>query len=886
MVPRDIASLCGRFYFVRRVIDMLDKRYDPKIVEKGKYQIWKKKGYFTAGDVSKQPFSMVIPPPNVTGKLHLGHAWDTTIQDIIARYKKAQGFDVLWLPGMDHAGIATQAKVMENLRKNGVDVLKITREEFLKKTWEWKDTYAQSIHDQWEKLGLSLDYSRERFTLDEGLNRAVKKVFVDLYNKGLIYQGEKIINWDPVQMTALSNIEVIHQDDEGSFYYFKYRFVDDPTQYLEVATTRPETMFGDVCLVVNPKDKRYQKFIGKYVYNPANNDKLPIIADEYVDISFGTGVMKCTPAHDPNDFIIGEKYNLDKIVCMNKDATMNDVCGKYNGMDRFKCRAALLDDIKMADNLIKIEKIVHPVGHSERSGAIVEPMLSKQWFVKMKPLADLTLKNQKTKDKVNFIPSRFEKVLIRWMENVDDWCISRQLWWGHRIPAYYHKITNEVIVSENPPADVENYEQDQDVLDTWFSSGLWPFSTLGWPEQTNDLKRYFPTDALSTGYDIIFFWVSRMIFQSLQNTHQRPFKHVIIHGLVRDEQGRKMSKSLNNGVDPIDVINKYGVDALRYFLTTNSTPGQDMRYSESKVASSANYLNKIWNAARYILMTLPNDFKPSKINIRSLNPLQKWIINKMELTIKNVTKNMDKYDFNAASTHLYNFVYDDFCSRYLEMSKVALNSKNSNDIENTYQVLYICLKNIILMIYPYTPFIGEELYQALPCHLESIMLDSYPIFDKKMVDTKADYQVDLLFKFIKDIRNYKLENKLAPNAKCHLQILLRIDVFEGFYDYLRRFSFAEDIDIVTELNKNQGTLFVDNDADLLIVENNFDNQGKEKILVSIEQTLKEIERCEKMLNNPNFISKAPKDKIECERQKLLKHQENLKNLKEKLSNFN
>lgn len=864
---------------------MLEKRYDPKSVELGKYKIWKQKGYFTAGDKTKTPFSMVIPPPNVTGKLHLGHAWDTTIQDIIARYKKAQGFDVLWLPGMDHAGIATQAKVMENLRKNGVDVTKITREEFLSKAWEWKDLYAESIHDQWEKLGLSLDYTRERFTLDKGLNQAVRKVFVDLYNKGLIYQGEKIINWDPIQMTALSNIEVIHSDDEGYFYYFKYNLVDaDDT--LIVATTRPETMFGDVCLVVNPKDERYKKYIGKFAINPANNEKIKIIGDEYVDITFGTGVMKCTPAHDPNDFNIGEKYNLPKIICMNKDATMNEICGKYNHMDRYECRKALVEDIKNAGNLVKIEKIVHPVGHSERSGAIVEPMLSKQWFVKMKPLAKLTLENQKTENKVEFVPSRFENVLTRWMENIDDWCISRQLWWGHRIPAYYHKQTGEVLVSEEPPVDIENYVQDQDVLDTWFSSGLWPFTTLGWPNNTEDLARYFPTDALSTGYDIIFFWVSRMIFQSLANTNKRPFKNVIIHGLVRDEQGRKMSKSLGNGVDPIDVINKYGVDALRYFLTTNSTPGLDMRYSEAKVASSANYLNKIWNAARYILTSLPENFNDDMIDFNTLNPLQRWIINKLELTIKNVTKNMDKYDFNAASSHLYNFVYDDFCSKYLEMSKVSLQSNNEMDVHNTYKVLYKCLKDIVLMIYPYTPFIAEEIYLAMPCHKESIMLETYPKYDESLCNSKEDRQIELLNNFIKDVRNFKLENKMAPNAKVSLIVYPRIELFDGFKDYLMRFSFSSDVKFVnSSINEQNGSSYVYNDGDLFIFEE-ITNLGKEKIEKDIENILKEIKRCENMLNNPNFIAKAPKEKISLEKEKLENHKSNLITLKDKLSRYN
>ena len=858
---------------------MLDKRYDPKLVESGKYDKWKKEGYFTAGDKSKQPFSLVIPPPNVTGKLHLGHAWDTTIQDIIARYKRMQGFDVCWLPGMDHAGIATQAKVMEKLSKSGVDVRKITREEFLETAWAWKKEYADNIHEQWKTLGLSLDYTKERFTLDEGLNYAVRYVFTTLYNKGLIYQGERIINWDPVQMTALSNIEVIHQDDAGQMFYFKYSIVGSK-DHLVVATTRPETMFGDVCVVVNPKDKRYEKYVGMKVINPANGEIIPIIADEYVDLEFGTGAMKCTPAHDPNDFNIGKKYNLAMPIIFNKDATMNNLCGKYEGMDRFECRKALVEQIKADGNFVKIEDIVHPVGHSERTGAVVEPMLSKQWFVKMKPLADQALANQKSDTKVKFIPSRFANVFTSWMKKVDDWCISRQLWWGHRIPAYYNKHTGEMIVSMDAPKDMENWEQESDVLDTWFSSALWPFSTWGWPYETEDLKRYFPTDVLVTGYDIIFFWVSRMIFQSLEMTKQRPFKEVVIHGLVRDEKGRKMSKSAGNGVDPIAVIDQYGADALRYFLTTNSTPGQDMRYIEEKVVASSNYLNKIWNSARYVLSVLPEGFKPSLLNKKDISPLDQWIINRLELTIKNVSHNMDRYDFNAASGHLYNFVYDDFCSQYLEMSKVALNSDDEAKKNTTLQVLYTCLKNIILLIYPYTPFIGEELYMNLPEHLESIMLESYPHYDKKLVDNSRDDEISLLFDFIHDVRNYKIENKLAPNAKMNISISLNKKMFDDFLIYLNRFTFS-DIKVVESTDNLQGELFIHNLGSLLI-----DNASdKEELLAKLEKdiqtTLFEIERGEKMLANPNFINKAPKEKVALEQEKLAKNKENLASLSKK-----
>ena len=862
---------------------MLEKRYSPHEVEKGKYETWKEKGYFTAGDKSKSPFSMVIPPPNVTGKLHLGHAWNTTIQDIIARYKKMQGYDVLWLPGMDHAGIATQAKVMAKLVSIGVDVTKISREEFLKYAWEWKAEYANNIHEQWAKMGLALDYSRERFTLDDGLNLAVRKVFVDLYNKGLIYQGERIISWDPVQQTALSNIEVIHQDDEGYMYYFKYHIVNSD-EYLEVATTRPETMFGDVCVCINPKDPKYAKYHNKKikVINPANGEEIPLIEDDYVEIGFGTGAMKCTPAHDPNDFIIGKKYGLEMPIIFNKDATMNEKCGPYKGMDRFVCREELIKNIDKNGDFIKKEKIIHAVGHSQRNNCVVEPMLSKQWFVKMKPLAEEAIKNQEGEDKVNFVPQRFENTFLQWMNNIEDWCISRQLWWGHRIPAYYHKVTGEVVVSENPPIDIENYEQDTDVLDTWFSSGLWPFSTLGWPNKTSDLERYFPTSCLVTAYDIIFFWVSRMIFQSLNITKKSPFKDAVIHGLVRDELGRKMSKSLGNGVDPIEVIDHYGVDALRYFLTTNSTPGQDMRYSDEKVQSSANYLNKIWNSARYVLSSIPEDFKEVKLDKSNLSSLDKWLLNRLMLTIKNVTINMDKYDFNAASSHLYNFVYDDFCSQYLEMSKVRLNGEDMTAINVTRTILLKALKTIILLIYPYTPFIAEELYLNLPTHLESVMLESYPKVEEEYLDSSADQEIELLFSMIKEVRNYKITNQLSPSAKLGISVSLKMPVGNDFFIYLNRFTFSN-CELKEDLTNLSGELYSFNFGSLIITSGVNKEEIKMKIEKDIEFELSEIARSEKMLNNPNFISKAPQEKIEMERNKLELHQNKLKDLQEKLA---
>jgi len=862
----------------------LDKRYDHKVVEQNKYETWKSNGYFVAGDQTKPPFSMVIPPPNVTGKLHLGHAWNTTIQDILARYKRAKGFDVLWLPGMDHAGIATQAKVEAKLRKKGISRFDLGREAFLKEVWAWKKEYAQDIHSQWSVMGLAIDYSRERFTLDEGLNEAVREVFVKLYKKGLIYRGERIINWDPVQMTALSNIEVIHSDDEGEFYYFLYRF-EHENDGLMVATTRPETMFGDVCLVVNPKDERFIKYIGKKVINPANGAALPIIADNYVDMNFGTGAMKCTPAHDPNDFIIGEKHHLAHPICLNKDATMNELAGKYQGQDRFECRKHLVKQIEKDGNLVKIEHVIHPVGHSERSGAVIEPYLSKQWFVKMRPLAEQSLKFQEGPDAIKFYPDRFGKVFATWMENAEDWCISRQLWWGHQIPAYYHKETGEVLVSVKPPKDIENYTQDDDVLDTWFSSALWPFSTLGWPKKTKDLERYFPIDVMVTAYDIIFFWVSRMIFQSLEFTGKKPFNDVLIHGLIRDPQGRKMSKSLGNGVDPIDIIDTYGADALRYFLTTNSTPGQDTRYIEEKVVASANYLNKIWNASRFIFGILPSDFIPKTIDVKGLNPLDKFILARIDKTIASVTENMDKYEFGMASTFLYNFVYDDFCSWYLEMCKVTLQGDNEAAKESTYQVLYSCLKSIIRMIYPYTPFIAEELYLNLPNHKESIMLESYPTVDQTLEDENAIAEVETLFAMIREIRSYKVINEMAPNQPVSLFLVSEHpEKLRKYLPYLSRFTFAKEITIQTNHHglKSQN-VFLYPGVEMFIE----DATDKATIIIKLDAEIatleNEVKRCQNMLNNPAFVSKAPVDKIEAEKEKLEKYKNQLALVREKRS---
>lgn len=860
----------------------LATRYDHAAVEAGKYENWKKSGYFKADEHSHKPkFSMVIPPPNVTGVLHLGHSWDNTIQDILARYKKAKGYDVLWLPGMDHAGIATQARVDHRLALQGTDRFKIGREAFLGEAWKWKEEHSDIIHSQWAKMGIAVDYSRERFTLDDGLNYAVRKVFVDLYNEGLIYQGERIINWDPVLGTALSNIEVIHKEEHGKFYYFKYPFTNGEG-YLEVATTRPETMFGDVCVVVNPNDKRYQKYIGQSVINPANHEELPIIADEYVDIEFGTGAMKCTPAHDANDFAIGERHGLKMPVCLNKDGSMNALAGPYEGLNRFVCRDLLVNRIKDEGNLLKIEDIVHQVGHSERSDAIIEPYLSKQWFVKMRPLADVALANQQTDDRVNFYPERFEKTFTQWMENVEDWTISRQLWWGHRIPAYYHNETGEVVVSMDPPADSENYTQDQDVLDTWFSSGLWAFSTLGWPNETLDLAKYYPLDVMSTGYDIIFFWVARMIFLGLHFTGRAPFKDVVLHGLIRDEQGRKMSKSLGNGIDPLEVIKHHGTDALRYFLATNSSPGQDMRFIEQKVKSSANYLNKIWNAARFVLLNLPEDFSPRKIEVQELNTLDIWLLARLNEVIASVSEFMDKYDFGVASNYLYNFVYNDFCSSYLELAKVTLQGDDSNAIEVTHNVLYHALKAIILMIYPFSPFISEEIYLHLPNHLDSIMLESYPRADASFFNEIAIKETNILLTMIQDIRNFRVENELTPSEPITLYLAHLTYDFTPYLAYLKRFGFADNINIVSMINPEYATYYYI-DAEMGI-EMHIDLEAlKAKLLSEIKTLENELIRSEKMLLNPNFIAKAPEAKIVEEQLKQENYAAQLKNAKAKLA---
>lgn len=837
---------------------MLEKKYDHLKVEEGKYKDWVNHGYFEEKE-GLPPYAIVIPPPNVTGKLHLGHAWNTTLQDIIIRFKKMQGFNAVWVPGMDHAGIATQAKVDAKLRDMGINPRGITREDWLKYAWDWKNEYAQNIHEQWAKLGLALCYSKERFTLDEGLNRAVNHVFKTLYDEGLIYRGERIINWDPEAMTALSNEEVIYKEVKGAFYHIKY-FIEGTSEFLEVATTRPETLFGDTAVAVNPNDERYKDLIGKNVILPLVNKLIPIIADEHADPEFGTGIVKITPAHDPNDFEVGNRHNLERIVCINPDGTMNENALEFNGLDRFTAREKLIEKLKEEDLLISIEEITHNVGHSERSGAMVEPYLSKQWFVKMRPLADRVLENQKNKDtKVNFVPTRYEKIMNHWMEITYDWCISRQLWWGHRIPAWYKG--DEVYVGEVAPAG-EGWEQDTDVLDTWFSSALWPFSTLGWPDETEDFKKFYPNNVLITGYDIIPFWVNRMTFQGLHFTGKRPFKDCLIHGLIRDKDGRKMSKSLGNGVDPMDVIDTYGADALRFFLTTSAAAGTDLRYDEEKVKSTWNFINKLWNASRFVLMNIEG---LNELEFNDLKEEDKWILTKLNNTIKSVTKNMEHYEFNNVGSQIYSFIWNDFCDNYIEFAKFSIESNT------TKSVLYKVLSNILKMLHPFMPYVTDELYNSLPIHEENIILSKYPEYNKDEIFTKECEEFDNIIEFIKVFRNVKLENKIGKDFGIKINSnddyslifkLLRINPDEHTNTTGTKYTC-----IYKNYNIN---LYYDKE----ITEE--DIMLKNKQISDLEAS---ITRRKNLLSNENYLNKAPKELVEKEKNTLKDEEEKLAKLK-------
>ncbi|WP_404329438.1 valine--tRNA ligase [Mesobacillus maritimus] len=850
-------------------------KYDPASIEKGRYDWWIDGKFFEAkDDAEKQPYTIVIPPPNVTGKLHLGHAWDTTLQDILTRMKRMQGYDVLWLPGMDHAGIATQAKVEAKLKEEGKSRYDLGREAFVEETWKWKEEYAGHIRQQWSKLGLGLDYSRERFTLDEGLSKAVREVFVSLYKKDLIYRGEYIINWDPSTKTALSDIEVIYKDVQGAFYHMRYPLADG-SGYIEVATTRPETMLGDTAVAVHPEDERYKHLIGKTVILPIVGREIKIVGDDYVDMEFGSGAVKITPAHDPNDFEIGNRHNLERVLVMNEDGTMNAKAGKYQGMDRFECRKQIVKDLQEQDVLFKIEEHMHSVGHSERSGAVVEPYLSTQWFVKMQPLADEAIALQEKENKVNFVPDRFEKTYLRWMENIRDWCISRQLWWGHRIPAWYHKETGEVYVDHEPPADIENWEQDKDVLDTWFSSALWPFSTMGWPDsESSDFKRYYPTAALVTGYDIIFFWVSRMIFQGIEFTGERPFKDVLIHGLVRDAEGRKMSKSLGNGVDPMDVIAQYGADSLRYFLSTGSSPGQDLRFSIEKVESTWNFANKIWNASRFALMNM-NGLKYEEIDLTGEKSVaDKWILTRLNETIETVTRLSDRYEFGEVGRVLYNFIWDDFCDWYIEMAKLPLYGEDEAAKNTTRSILAYVLDNTMRLLNPFMPFITEEIWQNLPHSGESITVSQWPKVDKSLTDEAAAAEMKLLVEVIRSVRNIRAEVNTPLSKKIKMFLKAKdeqvLAIVEKNSAYIERFCNPETLEMGINVEApDKAMTAVITGLEIILPLEGLINIEEEiaRLEKEREKLNKEVERVQKKLSNEGFVKKAPEKVIEEERAK-------------------
>ena len=838
---------------------MLDTKYNHELVEKDKYENWKAKGYFEPNKEAKIPFCIVIPPPNVTGKLHIGHAWDTSIQDVLIRYKRMQGFNTLWVPGMDHAGIATQAKVDKKLKEMGINPREMSREEWLKHAWDWKDEYANNIHDQWAKMGLSLAYSKERFTIDEGLSQAVKKVFVDLYNKGLIYQGEKIINWDPAAMTALSNEEVVYKDIPGAFYHLKYK-LEDSEEYLDVATTRPETLFGDTAVAVNPNDERYKKYHGKKVVLPIVNRLIPIILDEHADMSKGTGCVKITPYHDPNDYEVGLRHDLPKIKCIELNGTMSENTGDYVGLDRFVAREKLITELKENELLLSVEEITHNAPFSERSGVLIEPMISKQWFVKMRPLADRVLENQNIRNsKVNFVPKRFEKIMNHWMEITYDWCISRQLWWGHRIPAWYRN--EEVYVGIDAPTG-EGWIQDADVLDTWFSSALWPFSTLGWPEVTDDLKMYYPNNVLVTGYDIIPFWVNRMTFQGLEFLDKRPFEYCLIHGLIRDKSGRKMSKSLGNGIDPMDMIKQYGADALRYYLTTAVSNGMDLKFDEENLKSTWNFINKLWNASRFVLMNIDN---LEDEDFTNLSDSDKWILSKYNKTIKNVTKFMDKFELNNAGTEIYNFIYDDFCDNYIEFAKFNMESKTTKSI------LKKVLMGILKMLHPFMPYVTDEIYSKMPGVKDNIMVSSYPIFNNKEIFTVEEQKMANMIEFIKLYRKTYQENHMDKSV---------IVKFNNDNDYTLVSKILKLNNVVQDDRKLKAYQVSFKEFDVTIYfekeETEDDRQAKLKEISELEAS---INKRKSLLSNDNFVNRAPANLVLQEKEKLALEEEKLIKLK-------
>ncbi len=871
--------------------EQMQKKYNHILVEQDKYDFWLKKNLFKPSGSGK-PYCIVLPPPNVTGILHLGHAWDAALQDTMIRYKKLLGFKTLWIPGFDHAGIATQIKYEEYLRNNNLKSrLEMGRDEFIKNLSIWKDEHANFIRKQWARLGLSLDYSSLKFTMDKDINQSVNRVFTELYNNKLIYKGLKLVNWDVKLKTAISDIEVIYTPTKTELYYFKYFLTDDKTKFIEIATTRPETMFGDVCIFVNPTDKRYANLINKTVLNPVNQCELKILADKYIEKEFGSGAMKCTPAHDFNDYELAIKHNLKKINIMNSDGTMNELCGEFQGMDRLVCRKALVKKLESEGYISKINSNYETqIGKSDRTGEIIEPYLSMQWFIKMKPLAKKVILNQKKRNKefsTTFLPKRFDKTLLTWLENIEDWCISRQLWWGHRIPVWYHKQTGKVFVGDKKmlPSKPTMWKQEEDVLDTWFSSGLWPMVCLGWNNDSQKFNEFFPTSILVTGYDIIFFWVSRMMMLSTYFTGKTPFEKVYIHGLIRDEKGRKMSKSLGNGIEPINVIDEYGADTLRLFLTSSSTIGEDLNFSYEKIKNSWNFLNKLWNSARFISMYDLNQAKNKKINTKQLPLICIWILNKMNKLILKVNKHMEDYNFVMSTKYLYDFVWNDFCNTFIELSKILINNKEYKNIITS--VTLLVLKNILIMLHPQCPFITEEIYQMLFRNKDSIIKEKWPT---KLEKLPKENSVETLISIINAIRRIRLQNGINNNVYLEINILTKngIKQFEKQKDFLNEFLIIVNAKIVSISNVSIiGNKITEVIKNFTIEISYTKNPTKEieKIKKIIDHLKLEINRSNEILQNNNFITKAPKAKVDEEKSKLKLYEEQLKNALESLDNL-
>ena len=874
----------------------LEKNYNPSEIEDRLYQKWLDKKYFHAEvDRSKKPFTIVMPPPNITGKLHMGHALDNTMQDIIIRFKRMQGYEALWVPGTDHASISTEVKVTNALKEEGIDKHELGREGFLKRTWEWKKEYGGTITSQLKKIGSSCDWDRERFTMDDGCSKAVLEVFCKLYEKGLIYKGSRIVNWCPVCNTSISDAEVEHEEQAGHFWHINYPVVGEEGRYVEIATTRPETLLGDSALAVNPDDERYTDLIGKEVYLPLTDRKIPVIADSYVDKEFGTGVVKITPAHDPNDFEVGKRHNLPEINILNDDATINKLGGKYAGMDRYEARKAMVADLEAQGLLVKVEDHVHNVGTHDRCKTTVEPMIKQQWFVKMDELIKPAVEGVKNGD-IELVPASMDKTYFNWTDNIRDWCISRQLWWGHRIPAYYCKDCGEMVVSKDkvctcPKCKSTNVEQDPDTLDTWFSSALWPFSTLGWPDKTPELDYFYPTDVLVTGYDIIFFWVIRMIFSGYEQMGKKPFGKVLFHGLVRDSQGRKMSKSLGNGIDPLEVIDKYGADALRYTLITGNAPGNDMRFYWERVEASRNFANKVWNASRFIMMNDPdNKIKATDEKPANLTAADKWILSKMNSLIKEVTDNMEKYDLGIAVAKLNDFIWEEFCDWYIEMVKPRL----YNDEDTTKTAAIWTLKKVLIdalkLLHPYMPFITEEIFCNIQDEEESIMISSWPVYTEDNDYSEDENAIETIKTAVRNIRNVRAEMNVAPSRKALVYVVSENEDIRNIFDNGRVFfatlGYASDVKVQADKSSIPddavstvipGAVIYIPFAELVDIDKEIERLNKEK-----DKLHKEIARCNGMLNNEKFTSKAPQAKIDEEKAKLEKYSDMLAQVEERL----